>query len=230
MSIDIAPPELDRELAQRLERLAARRAPSSPPNGPRSSNGPRSASGPARRGRRHAAKGSRIAALALSLGTTAGLSAGFAATDGPSSSVLTAAGGVVDVQPSAAATVGSDTGGSQAAATTAAATTATPATPAAVTVVNGDALSNRWGPVQVQVTFAADGSISAVDAIQVPFRDGRSVWINDQAVPRLNSAALTAQSSQVDTVSGATYTSTDYKRSLQSAIDAARAAGITQLA
>ena len=60
--------------------------------------------------------------------------------------------------------------------------------------------------------------------------DGKSVRINERAVPQLNSEALTAQSAEVDTVSGATYTSNDYRRSLQSAIDAARAAGLTAIA
>jgi len=55
-------------------------------------------------------------------------------------------------------------------------------------------------------------------------------WHNDRAVPQLNSEALTSQTAQVDTVSGATYTSTDYRNSLQSAIDAARAAGLTAIA
>ena len=58
---------------------------------------------------------------------------------------------------------------------------------------------------------------------------GSSVRINDRAVPQLNSEALTAQSADVDTVSGATYTSNDYRRSLQSAIDAAKAAGLTAI-
>jgi uncharacterized protein with FMN-binding domain len=62
-----------------------------------------------------------------------------------------------------------------------------------------------------------------------PDGDGKSVGINDRAVPVLDSEALTAQSARVDTVSGATYTSRGYEQSLQSAIDAARAAGITQL-
>ena len=46
----------------------------------------------------------------------------------------------------------------------------------------------------------------------------------------LNSEALAAQTARVDTVSGATYTSRGYEQSLQSAIDAARAAGIAQVA
>ena len=49
------------------------------------------------------------------------------------------------------------------------------------------------------------------------------------ALPELRSETLTAQSAQIDTVSGATYTSDAYIRSLQSAIDAAHLAGATAL-
>ncbi len=107
--------------------------------------------------------------------------------------------------------------------------TAAPTTTEQVTtpvVVNGETVTNRWGPVQVQVAFAADGTITSVDAVQAPFADGKSVRINDRAVPRLNSEALTAQSANVDTVSGATYTSVGYRQSLQSAIDIATANGV----
>jgi uncharacterized protein with FMN-binding domain len=41
------------------------------------------------------------------------------------------------------------------------------------------------------------------------------------AVPRLNQEAVSAQSANIDAVSGATYTSTGYKQSLQSALDKA---------
>ena len=96
-------------------------------------------------------------------------------------------------------------------------------------MVNGASFSNRYGDVQVQATFAADGSLANVDVLQVPYRDGKSVSINNYAVPRLNSEALTAQSANVHTVSGATYTTIGYEQSLQSAIDAARANGITTI-
>ena len=104
-----------------------------------------------------------------------------------------------------------------------------PTTSPAPATVNGDLYTNKWGDVQVQVSFNPDGSIASADAIRSPDRDRKSVRINDQAVPMLNRKVLTAQSSRVDTVSGATYTSRDYQRSLQSAIDAARTAGVTQL-
>ena len=48
--------------------------------------------------------------------------------------------------------------------------------------------------------------------------------INNRAVPTPVTEALTDQSSHVDTVSGAAYTSESYRSSLQSALDAARAA------
>jgi uncharacterized protein with FMN-binding domain len=98
------------------------------------------------------------------------------------------------------------------------------------TVVDGAVFRNKWGPVQVEATFAADGTLTDVATLQTPDDRGRSVSINDYAVPRLNREALTVQSAAVDTVSGATYTSDGYRQSLQSAIDAARDAGVTALA
>jgi len=70
-----------------------------------------------------------------------------------------------------------------------------------------------------------DGRLVAVAIVQYPNDDGKSVRINQRALPELQSEALAAQSADVDTVSGATYTSDGYVRSLQSALDAARAAG-----
>jgi uncharacterized protein with FMN-binding domain len=66
--------------------------------------------------------------------------------------------------------------------------------------------------------------------VQYPDGDSKSVRINSRALPTLRTEVLTAQSAEVDTVSGATYTSDAYARSLQSAIDEARAAGATQIA
>jgi len=119
-------------------------------------------------------------------------------------------------------------------ATTRATTPAAPATtavaPAAATGAGlaagtwtGAASSTRWGPVQVAVTVAA-GRISAVNVLQFPNRDNKSVSINNRALPTLVSETMTAQSARVDSVSGATYTSASYRASLQSALDAARAA------
>jgi uncharacterized protein with FMN-binding domain len=110
-----------------------------------------------------------------------------------------------------------------AASASAASTAARPA------VVDGGVFHNRWGDVQVEATFSG-GKLIDVTTLQTPYRDGRSVSINGRAAPQLNAEALAAQSANVDTVSGATYTSTDYRRSLQSAIDTARSAGVTSIA
>ncbi|WP_329048865.1 FMN-binding protein [Amycolatopsis sp. NBC_01488] len=84
----------------------------------------------------------------------------------------------------------------------------------------GDAADTRYGPVQVQITVSG-GKITDAQAVQYPQESGRDVRINSSAVPELNQEALQAQSAQIDTVSGATYTSEGYQQSLQSALDQA---------
>jgi uncharacterized protein with FMN-binding domain len=84
----------------------------------------------------------------------------------------------------------------------------------------GSVVSEPFGLVQVQITMAA-GKITAVTALQLPTH-GRSGFISQDAEPILQGEALAAQSAQIDTVSGATYTSDAYAQSLQSAIDQAR--------
>lgn len=93
-----------------------------------------------------------------------------------------------------------------------------PTVSAAAVTVTGDPSSTPYGLVQVAVTFHGS-QITDVTAIKTPNRDGRSVRIADQSVPTLHDEVLRSQSAQVDTVSGATYTSEGYARSVQSAID-----------
>ena len=102
---------------------------------------------------------------------------------------------------------------------------ATDAPPAAATqvpvadgTVAGDAVRIRWGYVQVQVTVAA-GAITDVTTLQIPTGDPRSAQINSAAEPYLRESALQSQSAAIDYVSGATFTSQAYARSLQSALD-----------
>jgi len=47
--------------------------------------------------------------------------------------------------------------------------------------------------------------------------------IDGRALPLLNNETLTAQSAKINAVSGASYTSAGYIKSLQSALDKARA-------
>ena len=104
-------------------------------------------------------------------------------------------------------------------------TTTTPtagSTAAAVKTVTGTAVRTRYGPVQVQATLTG-GRLSAVTVLVYPSENGRDQQINSYALPQLVSESVAAGSADVDTVSGATYTSDGYKASLQSALDAARA-------
>lgn len=96
-------------------------------------------------------------------------------------------------------------------------------TPATLTV-NGAPADTQYGPVQVQLTIRGHRIVRA-DAIDYPQGSSRDQAINSQAIPQLDEETLQAQSSQIDTVSGATYTSEGYRQSLQSALDAAHQAG-----
>ncbi|GII23009.1 FMN-binding protein [Planosporangium mesophilum] len=91
-------------------------------------------------------------------------------------------------------------------------------------VVNGTVVQTRWGPVQVQVHIIS-GRITDVTALQVPNGNRRDIEINSFAVPHLRSEVLTAQSADIDVVSGATVTSEGYLGSLQAALDSAHFKG-----
>ena len=84
----------------------------------------------------------------------------------------------------------------------------------------GDVVATRFGDVQVQVQLSG-GQITDVTPLHLTDRDGRSVSISNRAAPVLRQEVLTAQSSAVSMVSGATYTSEGYLTSLQSALDQA---------
>lgn len=133
------------------------------------------------------------------------------------------------VQPSSttslpAASTGTSTassGSSTATATPAAPSTSAPSTSAAAPAgqtITGDTVSTRYGNVQVQVSFSG-ATITKVTVLQVPEESGRDAEISGYSVPILNQEVLKSQSAKVDSVSGATYTSEGYLRSVQSAID-----------
>ena len=93
-------------------------------------------------------------------------------------------------------------------------------TPLANGTVAGPVVQTQFGPVQVQVTIA-NGKITDVTALQLPSDRQRSAYISGIVGPMLQSEALTAQSAQIDLISGATYTSDAYAQSLQAALDQA---------
>ncbi|MDR2321096.1 MAG: FMN-binding protein [Microbacterium sp.] len=86
----------------------------------------------------------------------------------------------------------------------------------------GQAVDTQYGAVQVAITVSG-GRITDVSVPQYPNTERRDEQINAQAIPILVSETTNAQSAQIDMVSGATFTSDGYTRSLQSAIDQAKA-------
>jgi uncharacterized protein with FMN-binding domain len=85
-------------------------------------------------------------------------------------------------------------------------------------------VSTPYGDVQVKVVYSGR-RITDVVTLHLTDSSGTSVAISDRAAPILRREALAAQSAQVDTVSGATYTSEGYRQSLQAALDAAHLSG-----
>ncbi|WP_202919669.1 FMN-binding protein [Streptomyces adustus] len=83
--------------------------------------------------------------------------------------------------------------------------------------VSGSVAQTQYGPVQVRITVSG-GKITKAEAVQAP-SGGTSSQKTALAVPKLNQEAVAAGSADIDAVSGATYTSTGYKQSLQSALD-----------
>jgi uncharacterized protein with FMN-binding domain len=86
--------------------------------------------------------------------------------------------------------------------------------------VTGPTVALAHGIVQVRVTVVS-GRLTDVTAVQLPHDNPQSWQDSSAAAPILRSEALASQSAEIDVVSGATYTSRGYARSLQAALDAA---------
>ena len=154
----------------------------------------------------------RIASWLLGTVTAVTLLFGYhTSTSGPataSDTVVAAPAAPQDTGSSGSATSGSD---STSSGSTSSGTAST---------VTGSVASTRWGPVQVSITVT-DGKITAVDVPQYPTGNGKDRQINASALPILTKETLSAQSADIDMVSGATVTSEGYVQSLQSALDQA---------
>jgi uncharacterized protein with FMN-binding domain len=90
----------------------------------------------------------------------------------------------------------------------------------ATKTVTGSVAQTQWGPVQVQLSVS-NGSITKVTVLQYPNGNSRDVELANYSLPTLIRETIQSQSAQIDMVSGATYTSTGYIQSLQSALDQA---------
>jgi uncharacterized protein with FMN-binding domain len=88
---------------------------------------------------------------------------------------------------------------------------------------------SRWGTLQVTIvvrkTTVATGTrkkvtrkITSLGVPVYPNHTDRSVFINENALPMLRAEALSAQSANIDLVSGATDSSDAFTQSLQAAI------------
>ncbi|WP_233197347.1 FMN-binding protein [Cryobacterium sp. N21] len=173
--------------------------------------------------------------LTAATGTGAATAAASAATDAAAQAAATAkaaadAAATAQAQADAANTAASTKAAADAAAVaTAAADAAAAANAVAATAATassqsgsftGSVVATQFGNMQVSVTIA-NGAITEVTPLQLTNRGGRSVAISNQAAPILRSEVLAAQSASVQNVSGATYTTQGYLRSLQSALDTA---------
>jgi uncharacterized protein with FMN-binding domain len=92
----------------------------------------------------------------------------------------------------------------------------------AARTVTGTVASTQHGPMQVQLTLAGT-KITKVTVLQRTDDGAESDQIDAYAIPKLTSETLAAQSAHIDAVSGASYTSSGYIQSLQSALDKASA-------
>ena len=91
-----------------------------------------------------------------------------------------------------------------------------------VRTVTGTVASTPYGPMQVRLTLAGQ-AITKVTVLQRTDDGGESNQIDGSAIPRLVDETLAVQSARIHAVSGASYTSAGYRRSLQSALDQAGA-------
>ena len=145
---------------------------------------------------------------------------------------------LLSLKPHSTATTSSasiSTGSSQSSSSTAGGTSASPSPSAgssssssssgsgsstSARTFTGTAAQTRFGPVQVKITVK-NKKITNIEVVEYPSDNPKDQQINSYALPVLNQEAISAQSAQIDSVSGATYTSDGYVSSLQSAIDQA---------
>jgi len=93
--------------------------------------------------------------------------------------------------------------------------TAAPSTQGVSGTFTGDPIDISYGIVQVAITVV-NGKITDAQAVRVP--SARNDRYTNMSVPVLRQKTLAAQSSQITGVSGASYTSFGWYKSLQSAL------------
>lgn len=152
-----------------------------------------------------------------SVSTGSGANGSGPSTDGQPSGSGVSSPATAGTAPASTATVPSSTGTAPGQ-TGPAPTTAPPTTTAAVRNATSQDVQYRYGDIQLKVTERGS-SITNIKVVQEGATDPRSAQINSQAVPMLQQQAMSAQSANIDGVSGATFTSMAYQEALQSALD-----------
>jgi uncharacterized protein with FMN-binding domain len=95
----------------------------------------------------------------------------------------------------------------------------------AQTVVGSDQqLAGGLGDIQVKVT-ASNGKITSVGMAQMNPHGPQSQQISQNVIPQLEQQTLASNGASIQGVSGATYTSQAYARSLQAALDQFKGGG-----
>jgi len=84
----------------------------------------------------------------------------------------------------------------------------------------GPAIDAYYGLIQIQA-IVRNGQIAALKVLQYPSDRSTSVAINRQALPMLRDEVVSAQTANVDIISGATLTSKAFIRSLDGALQLA---------
>jgi len=158
-------------------------------------------------------------ALLIAGGTIGGLGAVLTITPPQLSSTTQIAGGIPQVDPSAAPSASATaTATAQPTKNPTTAPTAAPTkAPSGATdgSFTGDAVTMRYGIVQVKITVQ-NGKITDAQAVKAP--TGSNDRYTQMAVPRLREQTITAQSANIQGVSGASFTSYGWYTSLVSAI------------
>lgn len=95
-------------------------------------------------------------------------------------------------------------------------TTAPTPTPTIISATGNGALAGPYGTVQVSIQVT-NGHMTSITKLLAP-SGGRSGDITNYAIPRLIQAALNSHSSNVATISGASFTSQAFRTSLASAM------------
>jgi uncharacterized protein with FMN-binding domain len=121
-------------------------------------------------------------------------------------------------------------GGSTQAASTAGLTTGNANVKGAQTVVGSDqSLAGNLGDIQVKVTVS-NGKLTSVGMAKMNLHGPQSQQISNSVIPQLERQTLAANGGPIQGVSGATYTSQAYARSLQAALDQLKGGPNAQLA